>query len=167
VSELFVLDSSVTLTWCFRSERTPLSEALLEDLLGGSVALVPSLWATEVANVLVRSVRWRVISPGQAEAFVGPLLSLPIEAEASPPEHALHEVRPLALRTHLNAYDATFLELAHRFELPLATLDDAMSKAARSGSSSPEVDSPESYDGSQSSTMRESTHVRAVAGAHP
>ncbi len=95
------------------------------------MALVPSLWATEVAKVLVRSVRRRVISPGQAEAFVGPLLFLPIEAEASAPEHVPHEVRPLALRTNLNAYDATFLELAHRLELPLAPLDGAISKAAR------------------------------------
>ena len=131
MSGLFVLDSSVTLTWCFRSERTPLSETLLDDLLDGSVALVPSLWATEVANVLVRSVRRKLLAPSQAEAFVRPLLSLPIEAESSPPEHGLQEVRPLALRANLNAYDATFLELAHRLELPLATLDEAMSKAAR------------------------------------
>ena len=66
MSQVLVLDSSVTLTWCFRSERTPLSEALLDDLLEGSVALVPSLWATEVANVLVRSVRRKFIAPPQA-----------------------------------------------------------------------------------------------------
>jgi hypothetical protein len=35
VSQVFVLDSSVTLTWCFRSERTPLSEGLLDDLQEG------------------------------------------------------------------------------------------------------------------------------------
>lgn len=131
MSEMFVLDSSVTLTWCFRSERTALSDALLVDLLEGSVALVPSLWASEVANVLARSVRRKILAPGQADAFVAPLLSLPIEAESAPPEHVLHEVRPLAVRTNLNAYDATFLELAHRLEVPLATLDEALGKAAR------------------------------------
>jgi len=131
MSQVFVLDSSVTLTWCFRGERTSLSDSLLDDLQEGGVALVPSLWATEVANVLVRSVRRRVLAAPQAEAFVEPLLSLPIEAESSPPEHAFHEVRPLALRTSLNAYDATFLELARRLELHLAKLDIAMGKAAR------------------------------------
>jgi len=54
-----------------------------------------------------------------------------IESEVSPIEHALHEVRPFAMRTNLSAYDAAFLELAHRLDLPLATLDGAMVKAAR------------------------------------
>lgn len=128
--ELFVLDSSLALTWFFPSERKSLSDTVLDDLLDGSVALVPSLWATEVANVVVRSVRRKLADPGMAEAFVQPLLTLPIESESAPPEHALIHMRPLALQVNLNAYDATFLELAHRLALPLATLDGALGKAA-------------------------------------
>ena len=131
MNALFVLDSSVTLTWCFRGERTELSEATLAGLLEGSTALVPSLWGNEVANVLVRSVRRRFLTPAQASAFVEPLLSLPIDYESTTTERALRDIRELASRAQLSAYDAAFVELASRLELPLATLDEGMRKGAR------------------------------------
>lgn len=131
MNPLFVLDSSVTLTWCFRDERAELSESTLAGLLEGSTALVPSLWGNEVANVLVRSVRRRFLTPARASAFVEPLLSLPIDFESTTTERALRDIRKLASRAQLNAYDATFVELASRLELPLATLDEGMRKGAR------------------------------------
>lgn len=128
---MFVLDSSVTLTWCFREERTALSEVVLAELLEGGIAFVPSLWALEVSNVLVRSVRRKLISSAQADDFADPLLDLPIEVEATAETLALGEVRQLALRTQTSAYDAAFLELARRLDLPLATLDEPLRRAAR------------------------------------
>jgi hypothetical protein len=48
----FVLDSSVAISWCFPgdpSEDTPYSRAVLQDLVTRD-AIVPELWAFEIAN---------------------------------------------------------------------------------------------------------------------
>jgi len=43
----------------------------------------------------------------------------------------LHDTLDLARQFRLSAYDAAYLELALREQLPLATLDDALQNAAR------------------------------------
>ena len=50
VSERFVLDASVTAAWCFRSEGSALTTALLEELPQRQ-AVVPTLWHGETASV--------------------------------------------------------------------------------------------------------------------
>jgi hypothetical protein len=48
----FVLDTSVTMAWCFEDEMDAYSREVLEQLAGDG-ALVPALWPIEVVNVLV------------------------------------------------------------------------------------------------------------------
>ena len=48
----FVLDCSITMSWCFEDETTPFTELVLESLTNQE-AIVPSLWALEVVNVLI------------------------------------------------------------------------------------------------------------------
>ncbi|MBK8099493.1 MAG: hypothetical protein IPK26_20480 [Planctomycetes bacterium] len=55
--------------------------------------------------------------------FVDLLGAMPIETVALPSWTALVEVRLLALAQDLSAYDAAYLALAQRLDLPLATLD--------------------------------------------
>jgi hypothetical protein len=47
----FVLDASMTMTWCFADESTPYSRRVLQLLLN-TYAEVPAVWVFEVANVL-------------------------------------------------------------------------------------------------------------------
>jgi predicted nucleic acid-binding protein len=47
----FVLDASMTMSWCFADESTPYSRLVLDSLLD-SYAEVPALWTFEIANVL-------------------------------------------------------------------------------------------------------------------
>jgi predicted nucleic acid-binding protein len=51
-----------------------------------------------------------------------------IEIAAAPPEPAA--LLSLALRFQLTSYDAAYLELALRLQLPIATRDDALADAA-------------------------------------
>jgi hypothetical protein len=44
----FVADASATLAWCFDDEGTPATEALLERLRLGELAIVPAHWPFEV-----------------------------------------------------------------------------------------------------------------------
>ena len=47
-----VVDTSVTLSWCFPDEQTPLSLKVLDRLNAGDAALVPAFWSAEVLNIL-------------------------------------------------------------------------------------------------------------------
>ena len=51
-----VVDASVTLSWCFPDEQTPLSLQVLDRLKAGEQALAPAFWPLEVLNSLLPSV---------------------------------------------------------------------------------------------------------------
>jgi predicted nucleic acid-binding protein len=55
---------------------------------------------------------------------------LPIVLDRETSARAWHETLQLAEACRLTAYDAAYLELAHRRALPLATLDEEMRLAA-------------------------------------
>lgn len=123
----FVLDCSMTMAWCFEDEATPYSESALEALAEGE-AVVPPLWSLEVANVLVVGERKKRLLPAQSLRFVELLQSLPIAIEAD--IRPLGEILGLAREQGLSAYDASYLDLAVRTGLPLASFDSDLLEAA-------------------------------------
>lgn len=125
----FVVDASVTLTWCFEDEVRPYSENVL-DLFLGSSALVPSIWPLEIANALVVGERRGRLTEAQAARFVQLLGELPIDVEELDLDTALGPILATARAHGLSSYDAAYLELAARQGLPLASLDDGLIRAA-------------------------------------
>lgn len=125
----FVLDASMTMSWCFADETTPHSQSVLTRLLD-SYAEVPALWLTEVTNVLAINERKKRITNSGSEEFLQTLARLDIRIE--PANQPMNGAALLSLtRRHgLTAYDATYLELAKRKGLPLATLDKDLIAAA-------------------------------------
>jgi predicted nucleic acid-binding protein len=93
-------------------------------------ALVPALWLYEVTNVIELATRKGRITEEKAGAFLEILGDLPIEIENPSRPLAFTSIRALANRYKLTAYDASYLELAVRHNLPLATLDNALAQAA-------------------------------------
>lgn len=93
--------------------------------------MAPSLWTLEAANVIAKCQRLGKITHAQASAFVSLLAGLGIAIDASTSQRALHDTLDLARQFRLSAYDAAYLELALREQLPLATLDEALQNAAR------------------------------------
>jgi predicted nucleic acid-binding protein len=122
----FVLDASLTLAWCFRDEATTHTNAALEALRA-SPAVVPSIWFYEVTNALVTGIRRDRLSEREAMRFLESLDDLPIDVVPLPtrPRSAFQEIRALASREQLTAYDAAYLALALELGLPLGTLDGA------------------------------------------
>ena len=130
----FVLDASVTLTWLLKDagER---SEAYAFEVLkqirsSGTEMHVPGVWGLEIANVIARSEAQGNLTAAQSESFLEVLGAAPIMVDAGTATHALSETLQLARRYRLPAYDASYLELALRVGLPLASLDEALRKAA-------------------------------------
>lgn len=129
----FVLDASVTMSWLLSdadSSDRQYAAGLLESLKRGATAMVPVTWALEVANVLARGEAKRTVSEAQINAFVEMLAGAPIESDAATHAQALGDTLDLARRYRLSSYDASYLELALRMALPIATLDDDFRKAA-------------------------------------
>jgi predicted nucleic acid-binding protein len=118
----FVVDSSVALTWCFEEERTPATAALL-DRVSESGACAPSLWPLEVLNALLMAERRKRVDHDRRYTLSNMLRSLPITLDAQTNEQAWITTTRLAELHRLTLYDAAYLELAQRLELPLATLD--------------------------------------------
>jgi predicted nucleic acid-binding protein len=85
----------------------------------------------EVANVTELAVRKGRISEDKARSFLASLGDLPIDIENPLGAHTFTEVRRVATEHKLTVYDAAYLEMAIRHELPIATLDNAMATAAK------------------------------------
>jgi len=125
----FVIDASVALAWCFDDEATAATRALL-DRFEDEHAEVPSLWHLELANALASSERNRRITPARISEFIALISGLPIVIDEQTPNFALSAVLDLARRERLSAYDASYLELAMRRGVPLATKDNDLTKAS-------------------------------------
>ena len=113
-----VIDTSVTMAWCFEDETTAETEALL-DLVASEGAIVPILWTNETTNVLIVAERRRRLTEAQSTRFTSLLSQLPITVAPDwPSPSALLTVS----RSHgLTSYDAAYLWLAESRGLRLAT----------------------------------------------
>jgi len=124
----FVLDSSVALAWVLPDEGNPYADELLERLITEG-ALVPPIWPLEIGNVLLLALRRGRIRQEEFEAMVERLARLPIEVDIEATDHALAGVLLLAAQLGRTTYDAAYLDLAQRRNLPLATLDKRLRTA--------------------------------------
>jgi predicted nucleic acid-binding protein len=125
----FVLDASLALQW-FLEDETDRNYGLgiLKDL-SEKHALVPILWFYEVGNGLLMANRRKRISVEQIDGFLSRLNVLPIEAAQQSTADVLG-LPALARAYGLTNYDAAYLALSQQLNLPLATADSALRKAA-------------------------------------
>lgn len=126
-----VVDASVTLSWCFPDEQTPVSIRVLDRLKAGEVAVAPVFWAVEVLNSLLVGERRGRISQDQTTAFLQDLEALRPKLDYTSFEQVSGPVQKLCRAHRLIPYDALYLELAMRLQCPLATLDRPQHDAAQ------------------------------------
>ena len=126
----FVVDNSIVMAWCFEDEATPFTDAI-QDLLVDNTAIVPSIWPLEVANVLIVAERKKRISVAGSDRFIALLSQLPIKVEPEEPERVFHNTLNLARKYNLSSYDASYIELAIRKGVPIASADKAILRAAQ------------------------------------
>lgn len=129
----FVLDTSVTMRWLFgdgKPQEVAYAGKVL-DAMKEAKALVPGIWGLEVANVIAKAEAAALVTVARSEVFLELLGDLDIEVDTATSAHALSGTLQLARRYGLSAYDASYLELALRSGMPLATLDEDLQKAAK------------------------------------
>jgi predicted nucleic acid-binding protein len=126
----FVVDNSVVMAWLFEDEVSPYADAVL-DLLEEGEAVVPSVWPLEVGNVLLVAERKKCLTKADVTRALDLLGALPISVEQESPGRMLTEVLSLARDAQISTYDASYLDLAMRSELPIATQDRLLLQAAK------------------------------------
>ncbi len=129
MSVQFVLDNSIVMQWWFREGAEPFAEAVL-DGLAVDRAIVPAIWPLELGNAIVVTERRRRLDVSDSTRFLGLLDALPIQVVQETPDRMINHILGLARAHRLSTYDASYLDLAMRMGLPMATLDKALANAA-------------------------------------
>ncbi len=123
----FVLHNSIVCGWFLENQATPYSDAIIERLRDDRAA-VPALWELEFTNLLRTACLRQRMTAQAAQRVIAQIVSLPIDVDRQPVPAS--EILGLALRFGLSSYDAAYLELALRLQLPVATGDGPLRAAA-------------------------------------
>lgn len=127
----FVLDASIAVAWVVPSQASEYASRIRRRAKREPYH-VPALFPAEVSNVLVTLERRSILSPEGAASAARVLNRL--DPIVHPIESDIAELRQLAFRYGLSAYDATYLALALDLHLPVACGDRPLRRAlARAG----------------------------------
>ena len=128
--EAFVLDASVSLGWLIDNPPSPYAVRIRQLMVNGGRPIVPVHWILEVANALLTAYRRKLLHRPLAEILADVDALVPfVEIDDFP--DTLGTVVGVGQRHNLTSYDAAYVALAARRNLPLATQDRAMISAAR------------------------------------
>lgn len=126
-----VLDCSLALAWAIPDEGSKAAERLFSKIDKGSKLWIPALWWYELSNALISAQRLGRLNDSDALRLIELYRKLPLFTDTLPGVEAVFRLRVLAQRHNLSAYAAACLELAQRRGVELASLDEALKKAAR------------------------------------
>jgi predicted nucleic acid-binding protein len=125
----FVLDCSVAISWCLVDEDNDYANAVL-DIMPNAEAFVLEIWSLEIVNTLLVAERRNRMTVEQSQASINWLQSLLITIDSLTSVQAFGRTLTLAREQNLASYDAAYLELAWRLDLPVATNDKQLIDAA-------------------------------------
>lgn len=127
----FVMDNSIAMRLPLPNETRPeiqeYAKAIINRLAEGAGVLVPNLWHVEAASVLIKAEQRGLIKKAVIDIFFEQFNAFEIETDNHLDTSA---IVALARDHNLSGYDATYLHLAMRTGLPLATADNDLRTAA-------------------------------------
>ena len=123
----FVVDASVASNWFFPDEAQAAIAAW--QRIANDDGWVPLHWWFEIRNAMLAAERRARITEQFTTHALARLSLLRIVSAPRPNDV---DVMSMARRHRLTFYDAAYLELAKREDLPLATLDKTLARAASS-----------------------------------
>lgn len=121
----FVLDASVAIKWILPEDQEPFSaeaKMLLAQGSDGEIRFaVPDIFWAEIANVIWKSLRRGKLNAVEASAAMKELMSL--EVQVAQTREFLPNAFDTAIESNIAVYDACYVELANRLDIPLVTAD--------------------------------------------
>ena len=125
------MDASVGFAWVYQDQATSGTDRLLNEVAAGATVIVPALWYLGMSNVLLIAQRRHRLTAIQRKAALEKLAAMQFIVDEEGTRHAFGKTSDLAEKHGLTIYDATYLELALRRSLPLASRDEALTNAAK------------------------------------
>lgn len=126
----FVADASVAVAWVHPAQSSTESAIWLNAANDGAQLVVPSIWPLEVSNALLTLERRGKLKSEERQQALQLLRNLPVRVDHDGGQQAFGELAALATREGLSVYDASYLDLALRRNLPLGCRDGALRIAA-------------------------------------
>ncbi|MFV3127859.1 type II toxin-antitoxin system VapC family toxin [Niveispirillum sp. KHB5.9] len=127
----FVIDSSVLMSFLLPDEPDDRTLHLL-DRLSYDGAFAPVLLKYEIMNALLAAERRRRVEPSYRLQALAQFQRMPIQFDLPTEPDLWRQVADLAAKHNLTGYDASYLALAMRLGVPVATYDREIIAAARS-----------------------------------
>ena len=126
---MIVVDASLFAAWLLNEPSHGPADAVW-DILVADTVFVPAHWPNEIANALRRAVRTKRIDANEFQAIIERISPFEIVLAGPTPVEEIGNLTEEALDHDLSAYDMTYIRLARQHQLSLATLDNAMRRAA-------------------------------------
>ena len=127
-----VVDASFAGAWFLPDEHSPAADDVLDRVTAGDLELVvPDLWIYEMTNLLIVAQRRGRIKADRIEEGLTLISSIPWTAQDHRSQLAWLRMTRFASRFSLSGYDAAYLELSDRLQIPLFSFDDSLRSAAR------------------------------------
>ena len=124
-----IVDNSVVVAWLYPGQATAYTERLLERS-GSSTLHASFIWPAEFANAASVMVKRGILTDELGAEMIRMVDAFDLVVDRTPAD--LRQIYQISRRYGLSAYDASYLELAIRLKLPLATRDAALKKASQS-----------------------------------
>lgn len=126
-----VIDASVAAAWYLPDEKSDWADDLFSQILLGRVqAWVPSLWFWECSNIAVQAVRRQRLKAQDAKRALDILDAVPVQVLEIETLEVIFPAVHLAMEASLTTYDASYLWLAKKKKIALASFDKALVRAA-------------------------------------
>jgi predicted nucleic acid-binding protein len=126
----WVLDSSLALAWALPDEHSEQADGILDLFSSQDGFWVPALWWYEISNALLMAQKRNRLKEADRLRLIDLYSLLPLQTDTPFHWEAIRRFQELALVYSLSAYEASYLELALRKGIGLATLDRHLLKAA-------------------------------------
>ena len=127
---MFVLDASTALAWLLPGQSTPTAERAFRQA-GKSPVVVPALWLIETQHVVLTMVRQKKLSAQEAWDIRMELRLLSKRVDMAQGPEVVDAIWSIASDHMMSCYDAAYVELALRLDLPLASDDSAIRTAVK------------------------------------
>ena len=123
-----IVDNSVVMAWLYPGQATAYTERLLERS-GSSTLHASFIWPAEFANAASVMVKRGILTDELGAEMIRMVDAFDLVVDRTPAD--LRQIYQISRSYGLSAYDASYLELAIRLKLPLATRDAALKKASQ------------------------------------
>jgi predicted nucleic acid-binding protein len=126
-----VLDASAALGSLLFADAATQDVATLMRLINAGGVVVPMTFMPEILQVLVKSERRIRGNSNLLDIQLQTIRDIGFTIDDKTPLYLETTSLPLARTHRLSIFDATYLELAMRLSLPLATFDNGLTRAAQ------------------------------------